>query len=174
MSKDKLDFIFNRHSCRYFSQEPLREGDIELLMESLRWAPSAGNMQPWFFYVVKNEEVRENLAWAAYGQTFISEAPVVFVICADAEESASRYGHRGRSLYCIQDTAAAAENLLLSATALGYGSCWVGAFDEDRARRVFEIPDNLRPVAIIPVGYAKGYDMFTSRKSLERISKVVD
>jgi len=149
---DALTAILSRKSCRSFTGEPLREGDLERLLEAMRWAPSAGNCQPWRFYVVRDPGVKRALVSAAWGQGFIAEAPVVFVVCAEPDLSGARYGGRGRSLYCIQDTAAAVENLLIAATAMGYGSCWVGAFDEGAVRTALKLPEGLRPVAIVPVG----------------------
>jgi nitroreductase len=164
MSEKDLGFIMNRQSCRDFQSDPLKEGDLENLKESLRWAPSAGNCQPWHFYVVTHKGKKIELSRAAYGQTFIADAPVIFVICANAEESGLGYGKRGRNLYCLQDTAAATENLLIAATALGYGSCWIGAFDEGAASEVLDIPRHLRPVAMVPVGYPRSLGARTSRK----------
>ena len=115
-------------------------------------APSAGNRQPWHFYVVTNETVKNGLAGAAYGQEFVSQAPVVIVVCALPSMSADVYNERGRNLYCIQDTAAAIENLLLAAESLGLGTCWVGAFDESHASRALKLPRERRPVGMVPVG----------------------
>jgi nitroreductase len=174
MSAEALKAVFGRHSCRDFTGEPLPEEDLKTLMEALRQAPSAGNMQPWRFYVVKNASVKRRLAKAAYGQDFVSDAPVVFVICADAEESATTYRDRGRTLYCLQDTAAATENLLIAATALGYGTCWVGAFDEGAARDALSLPENLRPVAMVPVGRGRIPSRGPERKPVEEIFEFVE
>ena len=174
MSIKALEFILNRQSCRDFQTESLKDGDLEQLMESLRWAPSAGNCQPWYFYVVTNQEKKVELSRAAYGQSFIADAPVVFVICANAEESARGYGNRGHTLYCLQDTAAATENLLLAATALGYGSCWIGAFDEGAASEVLDVPRHLRPVAMVPVGHPRFMESRTSRKSVKKVFEFID
>jgi nitroreductase len=125
---------------------------VERILEAAIQAPSAGNRQPWHFYVVRNLQVRQGLTAAAYGQEFIAQAPVAIVVCADAEQSAARYKKRGRELYCLQDTAAATEHILLAAVALGLGSCWVGAFDERHAARVLGLPRRHRPVAILPIG----------------------
>jgi nitroreductase len=86
----------------------------------------------------------------------VAGAPVIIVVCADPERSAARYAQRGRELYCLQDTAAAAEHILLAAVALGLGGCWVGAFDESRAAKVLALPRHLRPVAILPIGKPAG------------------
>ncbi|MHA1627095.1 MAG: nitroreductase family protein, partial [Candidatus Asgardarchaeia archaeon] len=115
-------------------------------------APSAGNLQSWEFYVLRSRKVKRKIADAALGQRFIEEAPVVIVVCANENVSSLRYGLRGKELYCIQDTAAATQNILLSAYALGYGSCWVGAFMEDEVSRILKTSPGVRPVAIIPIG----------------------
>ena len=73
-------------------------------------------------------------------------------MCANTERSARRYGERGRTLYAIQDATIAAQNMMLAATALGYGTCWVGAFNEAQVKKILKIPDGIRPIAIIPVG----------------------
>jgi nitroreductase len=142
-------------------------------MECLRWSPSAGNVQPWFFYIVESQAVRKDLARAAFGQNFVAEAAVVFVVCAEPEASEAVYGKRGKELYCLQDTAVAAENLLLAATALGYGSCWVGAFDERAARQALKIPEHLRPVAIIPVGPGRRVTRFPDRRAASEVFEFV-
>lgn len=147
------EMIKERRSIRAFSDRDISDGDVELLVEAACWAPSAGNRQPWEFVVVRDEENKRRLVEAAYGQSFIAEAPVVFVVCADPSRSASRYGRRGVELYCLQDTAAAVQNLLLTAAANGLGGCWIGAFDEDRATKAVGTPAGVRPIAIVPVGY---------------------
>jgi nitroreductase len=129
---------------------------VERLLEAAIRAPSAGNRQPWHFYVVRDPAVRHGLDKAAYGQHFISQAPVAIVVCADPEQSAGRYGQRGRGLYCLQDTAAATEHILLAAVAAGFGGCWVGAFDEEQAARVLNLPAQHRPIAILPIGKPAG------------------
>lgn len=151
-NRDPLEPILTRTSCRAFRTDPLSEGDLGRMIEAMVRAPSAGNKQPWRFLIIHSQDLRSDLSKAAFGQDFLAQAPVVIVICADVERSAARYGERGRSLYALQDTAAATENLLIAATALGYGSCWVGAFDEDAVRSVLDLPLRLRPVAMVPVG----------------------
>ncbi|MDQ7779902.1 MAG: nitroreductase family protein [Planctomycetota bacterium] len=173
MSKTAIDTILNRHSCRDFNGKPLKKGDLETLTECARQAPSAGNMQPWHCYVVTDQAAKERLAAAAYGQSFVAAATVVFVVCGDPDKSAARYAKRGSTLYYIQDTAAMVENLLLAATALDYGSCWVGAFDEAMATNALSIPTNLRPLAIIPVGPGKIPTTGTQRKSKEEVFEAV-
>lgn len=129
---------------------------LQRILQAAIRAPSAGNRQPWHFYVVRDPAVRRGLAQAAFGQDFVAQAPVAIVVCADAEQSAGRYGQRGRELYCLQDTAAAIEHIHLASVALGLGSCWVGAFDEHQAAQVLHLPGHHRPVAIVPIGKPAG------------------
>jgi len=143
----------SRRSIRSFTGENVSDEKIEKIIEAARWAPSAGNIQPWEFIVIRRLETKREIAKAALNQFFIEEAPVVIVVCADEARSSRVYGSRGASLYCIQDTAAAIENMLLAICALGLGACWVGAFNEEEVKRILRIPRGLRPVAIIPIGH---------------------
>ncbi len=122
-------------------------------MEAGLWAPSAGNLQSWDVILIKNSEKKQILAKAAYMRDFISEAPVNMIFCANTHRSATIYHERGQELFCIQDAACAAQNVLLATYALGLGACWVGAFDEKLVTDALKLPDHLRPVTIIPIGY---------------------
>ena len=164
-----LEVIRNRRSVRAYSSKDVPDATVDTLLEYARWAPSAGNMQPWEFVVVRSLERKRRLAEAALGQSFVEEAPVVIVVCANPSRSATRYGGRGASLYCLQDTAAAAQNIHLAACALGLATCWVGAFDEASAARVLKLPEGIRPVAIISVGYPEERPSPPSRRKLSEI-----
>ena len=142
---------------------------VQKILEAAIRAPSGGNCQPWHFVVIRGKQAKELLVEAAYGQSFIAEAPVVIVVCADPARSAQSYGSRGVQLYCLQDTAAATEHILLAVTALGLGVCWVGAFDERAASQVLDLPTDLRPVAIVPIGYPIARHQRTSRRSLKEV-----
>ncbi len=173
-----MDFwqvLHGRHMVRGFADgREVSAEQVAALLGAAIEAPSAGNMQPWHFYVVRDPAVRAALAGAALGQSFVAEAPVVIVVCADPERSAARYRERGRRLYAFQDTAAATENLLLAAAALGLGACWVGAFDEDAARQALGAPERLVPVAIVPVGYpAAPSTRTTGRRPVEEVTTLV-
>jgi len=149
---DVFDAIKGRRSVRAFKRDAIKNDDLKKILEAARWAPSAGNRQPLEVVVVRDETIKQRLAHAARGQDFIIDAPVVIVICANLDRTSSRYGDRGATLYCIQDTAAATQNIHLAAYALGYATCWVGAFDEREAAEIIEAPRGVRPVAIIPLG----------------------
>ncbi|MGB9920732.1 MAG: nitroreductase family protein [Moorellales bacterium] len=171
--EDLIRLVRNRRSVRSFSSLPVPTELIITLLEAARWAPSAGNLQPWHFYAVRAPETKYALARAA-AQIFVAEAPVVIAVCALPEQSASIYGERGRHLYCLQDTAAATQNLLLAATAAGLSSCWVGAFDEEEVRRVLGLGPEVRPVALVPLGYGREKPRPVARVPLEAVVRLID
>jgi nitroreductase len=150
---DVFEAIKKRRSIRAFEKDVVSPECVERLVDAARWAPSAGNIQPWEFVVVRKQETKRRLVEASGGQSFVEEAPVVIVVCADENRSFQGYGARGKALYCIQDTAAAIQNINLAAYCQGLGTCWVGAFDEEEARGILKIPEGIRPVAIVPIGY---------------------
>lgn len=166
---DVFEAIKNRRSVRAFTNKPVSEEEVMKLIDAATWAPSAGNIQPWEFVVVRDPEIKRGLSAAALDQTFIEEAPVVIVVCANQLRSGSGYGSRGADLYCLQDTAAATQNMLLAAHALGLATCWVGAFQEEEAKKVLNIPNGVRPIAIIPVGHSAEKSMARSRRPLSEI-----
>ena len=149
---DVEEAIVNRRSVRAFNGKELPEGTAERLVELGNLAPSAGNLQARDFIIVRDKAMKEALAAAALDQDFMADAPVVIVITANLERI-GHYGERGRELYCLQDVAAAVENILLAAQARGLGAVWVGAFDEGRVSGLLGLPGHARPVAMIPVGY---------------------
>jgi nitroreductase len=151
---NQLTIIKQRKSIRSYKSDTVSEKDIHTLLEAARWAPSAGNKQPLEVVIVKSTDQKERLVEGAYGQKFISQVPIVFVICADVDRTSARYGKRGETLFAIQDVAAATQNILLMATALNYGTVWVGAFDEKVVSSILKLPTNIRPLAIIPIGRA--------------------
>lgn len=152
VTMDILHAVKGRRSIRRFKNTPLPPHLLPTLEESLLAAPSAGNLQSRRFYFVFRDETRGRIAKAAYHQDFIREAPLAVVCCANLNIG-RHYGERGRSLYCLQDVAASVQNLMLVAYSLGLGTVWVGAFDEKEVAKILSLPESIRPVAIVPVGY---------------------
>jgi len=149
---DILEIIKKRRSIRKHKAKEIPQEIINELIEALIWAPSAGNLQSRKFYFVFKKEIKDGLAEASYGQDFISQAPLVIVGCVD-EEKIAKYGERGKNLYGICDVSASIQNLMLVATAKGLGTCWVGGFDENKVKEILNLPNHLRPIVILPVGY---------------------
>jgi nitroreductase len=168
---DVFEAIKKRRSIRKFSKsKQVTEEQIEKLLETASWAPSAGNLQSYFFYVVRDQKIKDKLVEAANSQEFIGEASVVFAACADSKQ-ASYYGERGKSLYCIQDATIALVNVWLAATEMGLGGVWVGAFDEEEVSEILGLASYHRPVAILPIGYPAESPSPPSRQPIIKISK---
>lgn len=168
-----MDIIRQRKSVRKFRPDPLPGETIEKLLEAARWAPTAGNIQPWYFYVVTSDDDRKFLAGAALKQDFLALAPAIIIVCAEPDLCARIYGERGRDLYCLQDTAAATQNILLVATEMGLGTCWVGAFEEDKIKGYMNMPGARRPVTLIAVGYPHKAGSRPGRKDLAEVTRVI-
>jgi nitroreductase len=151
---DLSEAIAQRRSIRAYKKQALSEGTIEKLIDAARLAPSAGNAQPVEFVVAQQEQTKQNLSMAAYGQKSLTESSAVIVVFADEKRASQAYGDRGKNLYCLQDSAAAIQNILLTACSMGLGTCWIGAFKEEEVKKVVNAPKHMRPVAMIPVGFA--------------------
>lgn len=149
---DILEIIKNRRSIRKFQKKEIPRGTIEKLIEALIWAPSAGNLQSRKFYFVFNQKIKEKLAKASFEQDFITQAPLVVVGCTD-DKIFWRYGERGKNLYSICDVSLSIQNLMLLAHQENLGTCFVGAFDEKEVSEILNLPENLRPIVIVPVGF---------------------
>ena len=162
------DAIQNRHSVRSFSEKKIPDHIIFDIIRFAHLAPSAGNLQARDFIVVDDHEKKLQLSKAALDQDFIVEAPIALVICANLDRIAP-YGKRGKELYCIQDTAAAVEHILLLAVEYGLGACWVGAFNEHEVSTILKLPTSIRPVALIPLGYPQGSIESSSRIDTKKL-----
>ncbi len=166
---DLIEAIKGRRSIRRYKAQTVPEETIMQIIEAATYAPSAGNIQPWRFIIAKNPDLKKNLAKAAYDQNLIEQAPIVVIVCADENQIEPRYGTRGKNLYCLQDTAAATQNILLTAHSLGLGTCWIGAFDEKLAKKAVNAPEGVRPVAIVPLGYPDVTPRTRTRKPLSEV-----
>jgi nitroreductase len=146
-----MEAIFTRRSIRRYTDRPVAADDVRKLLAAAMAAPSAGNEQPWEFVVVTGQAVREEITRVHPYSQMLKQAPVAIVVCADPARS--RYPHD----YWIQDCAAATENILLAAAALGLGTCWLGVHPVPErvagVRRVLAIPEPIVPLSIVAVGY---------------------
>jgi len=164
------EVIAKRRSVRHFNSKlDVPDEEIRGLLENAVAAPTAGNIQPWRFTVVRSIEARERLAEALH-QRWATSAPVVIVVSVDPRPCSARYGDRGERLYAIQDTAAAIENILLSAVDRGLSSCWIGAFDSAAVRSAIGMPEPVEPVAILPIGYCAESAGRPARRPLAEIA----
>ena len=144
---DVLEAIRDRRSIRRYHEKDVPDEKLMQVLEAGRWAPSAHNSQPRKFIVVKNEKVRRELAQIATYGSFLAEAPVAIAVVIDPSSSN----------HPVEDGAAATENMLLAAHAIGLGSCWIGAYGsgyEDRAKQILGVSGDKRLLSLISLGYA--------------------
>ncbi|MFC1594270.1 nitroreductase family protein [Candidatus Omnitrophota bacterium] len=147
---DVMKAIQTRRSVRSYEDTPVTKEKLQSILEAARLAPSAGNRQEWRFIVVRDHATRQKLMAAAKDQAFVGQAPAVIACCAETD------GHTmtcGQLCYPI-DVAIAIDHVTLAATAEGLGTCWVGAFHEDRVKDILQIPREIRVVELVTVGYA--------------------
>jgi nitroreductase len=168
---DFLKLTTKRCSVRDFAPVSVEREKLEYILETARMAPSAVNLQPWCFSVIRDEAERLKLQ-SCYNRDWFKTAPVYIVICGNHELSWKRKDGKD---YCDIDTAIAIEHICLAATEQGLGTCWVCNFDAEKCRDLFEIPDYIEPIAIIPIGYPNDNSVFDGenkkRKSLLEIVK---
>jgi nitroreductase len=146
-----FEAIRTRRSVRRYKTDPVEENKLQRILEAGRLSPSAVNKQPWHFIVVRDPSVRESLR-ASYGQSWFVNAPLIIVVCANPSNAWVR---RDGEEYWKVDAAIALQDMILCATEEGLGTCWIGAFNEEPARRVLKIPEKMRIVAMTPLGYAE-------------------
>lgn len=149
-----FSLVTKRHSVREYSSADVSRDMIDKILSATKTAPSAGGLKAYDVKVVTDSEQREALGKLSPRSEFVAQAPVVFVFCARVDISEQKYGKRGRKLYSVQDATIACSYAQLAATELGLGSCWVGAFDENKVRELFQLKDDSVPIILLPVGYA--------------------
>jgi nitroreductase len=168
-----FEVVTNRHSIRLYENQELENEKLKKILECANQAPSAGNLQGYEIFVVTSKKQLGKLVNASSGQGFLEQVPALLVFCANPARSAERYKERGEELYCIQDATIACTFAMLASTALGLSTVWVGAFNEKEVIKILEIPEYLRPVALLPIGYAANPGQTKPRRSLEDLTHFV-
>lgn len=193
-----LEAIASRRSIRKYSPQQVPDEIINQILEAGRLAPSASNLQTWKFKVVTEPGIRKSLREAAYNQRFVEEAPVVIVACADLEALRDRLKRtlellragavrpsagmilwyvrqRGSKeelrgfLHAVINVTIAVQNMVLAATSLGLGTCWVRAFEEEKVADALGLPPECPPIFLLPLGYPAENPEPRPRKSLDEI-----
>ena len=165
---DVFEALTERKSVRSYLETPVPEEVLAKVMEAARLAPSAGNVQPWHFIIVREEEKRVRIAKGCRYGKFLDESPVVIIACGDKRASPHWYA---------VETAIALEHVVMASTALGLGTCWIGMFKEEEIREILNLPENFEIVALMALGYprekvdiwAKILHTIRPRKKLEGI-----
>ncbi|RKZ22514.1 nitroreductase [bacterium] len=159
-----MDAIKKRRSIRRYEAREVEEEKIRLLLEAARLAPSARNLQPWKFVVVKDRGKIEKLSRACCNQEWIKTAPLIIVGCG-LRKHTFRNGYPSNAV----DLAIALEHIVLEAVELGLGTCWIEAFYPDEVRKILGIPEDIDVSGILTVGYPAESPEPRERKSLEEI-----
>jgi nitroreductase len=144
-----MDVIRARKSVRAYLDRPVDDETLARVLEAARLAPSARNGQEWRFIAVRDRTMREQIARRAAKDQFIAEASVLLVCCAETD---GRVMQCGQLAYTV-DVAIAMDHLSLAAVAEGLGTCWIGGFDEKVVKELLGIPDGIRVVELMPLGW---------------------
>jgi nitroreductase len=156
-----LETILTRRSIRDYESKPILRESLQKILEAGRMAPSAMNKQPWHFIVVTDDELKAELSNGLM-RRFIKKAPITIIGCAHQD----RIGGRWSKI----STAIALQNMVIAAWSLGIGSCWIGAFNEEKVKRLLAIPKKWDVVALIPFGYPAKIPQPKRKKPVEKIS----
>jgi nitroreductase len=159
--EEVLELMKSRRSVRSFSETPIPDSAIEMILEAARWCQSASNRQPWRFIVIKNKDLLEKIAKLAIYGRFIKQASVAIAIIADAKLAPNWY---------IHDTSMVSHQICLMAWALGIGTCWIGSLDRDKTAELLQIGKNEFVTTVLPLGYPEKAKIApTERKELKNL-----
>ncbi|MBM7624993.1 nitroreductase family protein [Sporohalobacter salinus] len=168
---DPLNLIKTRRSIRRYLDKSVSNELIEKIINAARFTPSAHNKQPWKFIVTRDDQKLKELSESSNYASFLSSAPVAIIVCADYKNSQQREAANEHFVeyFCIQDTAAAIQNILLAAHGLGLGTCWIGDYSEEQLSEMFDIQEPYYPVGIISLGFTDKNPATPKRKSLDEV-----
>ncbi len=164
---DVEDAIKARRSCREYSTKKVKWEDVAKVLNAAIYTPMAGNVFTTRFLVVTDEKKKAKISTYCVNQHFMQEAPYVIVVFSDLGEIKVLYGDLAED-YASKQAAAAVENMLLQATELGLGSCWIGTFDEDPIRGMLMIPEGFKVEAVITLGHAKRKQTMPKKADLNK------
>ena len=167
---DFFETVRHRHSVRKYQPDmPIELEKLHAILEMACAAPSAGDLQAYRVLVVRDPIERQALVHAAHEQSFVAEAPVCLVFCADPARSATAFGERGAKLYALQDATIAATYAQLAIVAAGMSSAWVGYFEDDLVRQALGLEPGLIPIALLSLGYPAELPEASSRRRLSEV-----
>jgi nitroreductase len=160
-----LEAIKKRQSVRSYQDKEIPEDVLQQVLEAGRLAPSANNKQHWKFIVVKDKDLRKKLVPACKNQKFVGEAPVIIAGCGTNPDYVMSNGEHAYSI----DLAIALDHMSLEAASLGLGTCWIGAFYQEQVKEILGVPEGVRVVNLLTLGYPEKLGPKTRRKPLSEI-----
>ncbi len=162
-----LSLLRGRRSIRHYRPDPVPDDMVDRLLEAGRWAPSANNLQPWVFIVIRDEKIRAQVAqYAAYytaPQAQVSQAPLLIVLCGVIRDRIYREFLNG-------DVGMAGLQMMLQAKTMGLGTCWIGGLDRKAIAGILRVPDYLEIVSLLTVGFPAEDPGPRPRKPLDEIA----
>jgi nitroreductase len=164
---DVFEAIGSRYSARGYKPDSVSDETLRQVLEAARQAPTAANKQP-FRIIVIHTKGREEALSRVYGRAWFLQAPLVLAVIAVPGEAWRRMDDKP---YDEVDATIAMDHLVLAATALGLGTCWIAAFDPSAVREVLALPDDVEPIALTPLGYPDGDRAATDRRPLDELVK---
>ena len=162
-----IELAQKRCSIRGYKPDPVPEEVLNEILQAGNLAPTARNLQPFHFIVVRDPAKLDELA-VAYPATFFREAPVVIVICVESSKGWTRERYDGKN-YCEVDAAIAIDHMTLAAADRGLGTCWIGAFDPAKVSAAMGLPDDVEPLALLPIGFPNTEGREKTRKSIDEL-----
>jgi nitroreductase len=166
--ENQVDFaqlIKHRYSVRAYKPDPIEEEKLQQVLEAARLAPTANNQQP-FQIIVIHTEGREEELGQIYHKDWFVQAPIVICVCGIPGTAWVRDDKKN---YTPVDVAIVMDHIILAATELGLGTCWIGAFKEAAAREVLGLPEGVEPVVFTPLGYPADQPKPKERKPIEEL-----
>lgn len=164
---DFYEVIKKRKSVRKYKSDPIPDDVLNRILEAGRIAPSAKNIQPWHFIVVKDPEVKKKVAEASRDQLWMADADIILIGCILEKIAWGRMG--GYMSSGPVDLAIAMDHMILAAAVEGLGSCWIGAFDEKKVKEILQVPGDVKVIALTPIGYLAQKPQERGRKNLKEI-----
>ena len=164
-----LELARRRCSVRQYSDRAVEPEKMDYVLEAARMAPSAVNKQPWHILLIKSEEKRQQLQ-SCYDREWFKQAPLYLIICGNHAESWKR-AEDGKDHVDV-DVAILTEHLCLAAAEQGLGTCWVCNFNVTRCKQLFDLPDNLEPIVLLPLGYPADESVFEGEKKRKALAEI--
>jgi nitroreductase len=161
-----MELIKKRKSVRSYLDKEVEDEKLNIVLEAGRLAPSAWNLQEWRYIIVQNPNTKKKIAGVSGGQKFVGDAPIIIVACAI----------EGRIMGCGQisypiDIAISLDHMTLAAVELDLGTCWIGRYDEDKVKKILNIPEKIRVVELMLLGYPR--DPSLSEKDRLPLNKII-
>ncbi|MFC2137249.1 nitroreductase family protein [Bacteroidota bacterium] len=167
LGKSFIKIAKGRYSSRIYYKKPIKREILEEILEAGRLAPSARNSQPWYVFVVQQEEMKNKIT-GCYSKEWIKTAPVILVVCGNHSKSWKRSDGKD---HCDIDVSIFIDHLTLAATEYDLATCWICKFDVKKCAEILNLPKHVEPIALLPIGYPRDFVDFDRHRE-QRLSTI--